>query len=113
MSSTGGRLRLGVRRTTPIFALAVAIALAVAVWGQPGVQASQDNPPVHTDAVAPQSDPQPDDDPDPNLGFLFGVFIVTWAGFFGYAFVISRRQRELQREIAALRAILEERRDLE
>ena len=51
--------------------------------------------------------------PDPNLGFLFGVFIVTWAGFFGYAFIMSRRQREMQREIAALRTIIEAREERE
>jgi CcmD family protein len=102
-----------VRRTASILALALAIALSVVLWGQAGVQASHDNPPVHTDAVAAQSDPQPGDDPDPNLGFLFGVFIVTWAGFFGYAFMMSRRQRELQREIATLRAVIEGQREQE
>ena len=101
------------RRATPILALAAVIALSVAIWGQAGAQASHDNPPVYTDAVAPQSDPEPGDDPDPNLGYLFGVYIVTWAGFFGYAFMMSRRQREMQREIAALRAIIEGRREQE
>ena len=38
-------------------------------------------------------------EPDQNLGFLFSVFIVTWAGFFGYIFLMSRRQREIRREI--------------
>ena len=89
------------------------MALSVAMWGQAGVQASHDNPPVHTDTVAPQTDPEPGDDPDPNLGYLFGVYIVTWAGFFGYAFMMSRRQREMQREIAALRAIIEGQREQE
>ena len=83
-----------------------------AVWGQTGVQASLD-PPAPPEAVAPQSDPEPGDDPDPNLGYLFGVYMVTWAGFFGYAFMMSRRQREMQGEIAALRAIIEEKREQE
>ena len=87
--------------------------MSVALWGQLGVQAFHDNPPAHPEAVAPQSDPEPGDDPDPNLGFLFGVFIVTWAGFFGYTFMVSRRQRELQREIATLRSVLEEREERE
>ena len=91
----------------------MAIALSVALWGQAGVQASPDNPPAHPEAVAPQSDPEPGDDPDPNLGYLFGVYIVTWGGFFGYAFVMSRRQREMQREIVALSAIIERRREQE
>ncbi len=39
-----------------------------------------------------------------NLSFLFAVFAITWAGFFAYIFFVSRKQRELQREIARLRA---------
>ena len=93
--------------------LAIALALSAGIWGQAGVQASPDNPPAHIDAAAPQADPEPGDDPEPNLGFLFGVFMVTWAGFFGYAFMVSRRQRELQREIATLRAVIEGQREQE
>ena len=101
------------RRTAAVLALAAVIALSSAVWGQAGVQASPVNPPAHPEVIAPQSDPQPGDDPDPNLGYLFGVYIVTWAGFFGYAFMMSRRQKEMQREIAALRAIIEGQREQE
>lgn len=39
-----------------------------------------------------------------NLSYLFAVFAVTWAGFFAYIFFVSRKQRELQREVARLRA---------
>ena len=38
-----------------------------------------------------------------NLGFLFAVYLVTWAGFFVYIFIVSRRQSDLAREIKALR----------
>lgn len=41
-----------------------------------------------------------------NLSFLFAVFAVTWAGFFAYIFFVSRKQRELQREVARLRATM-------
>lgn len=41
-----------------------------------------------------------------NLSFLFAVFAVTWAGFFAYIFFVSRKQRELQREVARLQAIM-------
>lgn len=41
-----------------------------------------------------------------NLSFLFAVFAVTWAGFFAYIFFVSRKQRELQREVARLRATI-------
>ena len=40
------------------------------------------------------------------LPWLFAVYAVTWAAFFGYVFVMSRRQRELQREIDALQRAL-------
>ena len=100
-------------RTAPILALAAVIALSWAIWGQAVVEAYPDSPPASPGAIAPQSDPEPGDDPDPNLGYLFGVYIVTWAGFFGYAFMMSRRQREMQREIATLRAIVEGQREQE
>lgn len=38
-----------------------------------------------------------------NLGYLFSVFTVTWALFFGYVFYMSRKQRVLQHEIARLK----------
>ena len=100
-------------RTAAILALSTVIVLSWAIWGQTTVQASPDNLPVAPEAMAPQSDPEPGDDPDPNLGYLFGVYIVTWAGFFGYAFMMSRRQREMQREIDDLRAIIEGRQEQE
>ena len=39
----------------------------------------------------------------------FAVFAITWAAFFAYVFVMSRRQREMQREIDLLQKMLEER----
>ena len=51
--------------------------------------------------------------PHPNgnseLPWLFAVFIVTWAAFFAYSFVISRRQREIWLEIDDLKKTLRER----
>ncbi len=44
-----------------------------------------------------------------NLPFLFGVYTITWLAFFAYAFYMSRRQRDLRREIQELRRLLEER----
>ena len=43
-----------------------------------------------------------------NLPFLFAVFGVTWAIFFAYAFYVSRRRQEMQREIAELHRELEQ-----
>lgn len=64
-------------------------------------------------AFAQQS--QPASSPEANLPFLFAVYIITWAAFFAYAFYVSRRQREMQGEIDALKRALEdrERRDAE
>ena len=52
-----------------------------------------------------------DSDPEANLPFLFAVYILTWAGFFGYAFYMSRRQRDMRRDIKALRQALRERQE--
>lgn len=41
------------------------------------------------------------------LPWLFAVYAITWAAFFGYVFVMSRRQREMQREIDALNRALQ------
>lgn len=43
-----------------------------------------------------------------NLGFLFAGFALVWVAFFAYAFYMSRRERELRREIDALREQLAE-----
>jgi CcmD family protein len=48
-------------------------------------------------------------EPEANLPFLFAVFIITWAAFFAYVFYVSRRQREMQNEIEALKRALDER----
>ena len=48
-------------------------------------------------------------EPEANLPFLFAVFIITWAAFFAYVFYVSRRQREMQGEIEALKQALDER----
>ena len=58
------------------------------------------------EAVSPA---QQGSDPEANLPFLFAVFIITWAAFFVYMFYVSRRQREMQGEIEALKRALEER----
>ncbi len=43
------------------------------------------------------------------LPWLFAVYIITWAAFFGYTFVMSQRQREMRREIDILRRVIAER----
>lgn len=43
------------------------------------------------------------------LPWLFAVFVITWAAFFAYVFIISRRQREMRNEIQALKRALADR----
>ncbi len=40
-----------------------------------------------------------------NLGFLFAIYMVSWAAFFAYIFVMSRRQRDLHRQIEQLKEL--------
>ncbi len=37
------------------------------------------------------------------LPYVFAVYTITWVAFFAFAFYMSRRQRELRREIDELR----------
>jgi CcmD family protein len=57
---------------------------------------------AQVDVVAQEQD----SDPEANLPFLFAVYIITWGGFFAYVFAMSRRQREMQRELDALKTVI-------
>ena len=48
-------------------------------------------------------------DPDANLKYLFAVFFLVWALFFGYIFFLSRRLKEMRNEVAILKKIISER----
>jgi len=45
-----------------------------------------------------------------NAGYLFAAFTIIWAMIFGYVFSLSRRQRQLRREIDSLKESLREKR---
>src|SRR5688500_7150477 len=60
-------------------------------------------------APAPQ---EAGDDPESYLPYLFAVYAITWAAFFAYIFLMSRKQREMQRELTALRAALQDKNKL-
>ena len=47
-------------------------------------------------------------DPAANLKFLFAVFFLVWALFFGYIFFLSRRLTEMRNEVTMLRKIISE-----
>lgn len=40
--------------------------------------------------------------PEANLPFLFGAYSIAWLVFFGYAFYMSQKNRELRTEIQIL-----------
>ena len=91
---------------------ALAIALLVLIGGgslaAPAVSAADSVPAVA--AEVPESPQQGEDGSSGSeLPWLFAVFIITWAVFFGYVFVMSRRQREMQQEIDTLRRTVQER----
>ena len=44
-----------------------------------------------------------------NLGFLLAGTALAWAGFFGYAFYVGLKNRELRRDIEDLRRTLAQR----
>lgn len=92
-------------KATPValLGLAVAAALAGPVYAGSGIVDHV----VSTPSLAQASG----SDPEAYLPFLFAVYILTWAGFFGYAFYMSRRQRDMRRDIEALREALRERQD--
>ena len=60
-------------------------------------------------AVSADSTAQQQARGEAELPWLFAVYIITWAAFFGYVFVMSRRQREMRAEIQALKRALAER----
>ncbi len=91
---------------TRLLALAAAFGLAVMAWSAiGGADAHHAALETATNAAAQAGG----SDPEANLPFLFAVYIITWAAFFGYAFYVSRRQRDMQGEIDALRRALEDR----
>ena len=64
---------------------------------------------VFAGVVSGAGNAQSGSDPESNLPFLFAIYTVTWLAFFAYAFYMTRRQNELNREIQELRRMLEQR----
>ncbi len=92
--------------------LGVVFLLALAAYQLQGtsVEAAENDTRgfVERESLPQQTDDE-DYDPEANLPYLFAVFIVTWAGLFGYVFVMTRRRREMQSELDALRRVVAER----
>ena len=108
MSCTAGPLRaLPLLRLTLVLAMAT---LVLGFWHAGDVHGSDDVPSAPNAEGRVSAEQHEDNgDGDSELPWLFAVFFITWAAFFGYVLFMSRRQREMRREIDALRRALEER----
>ena len=93
-----------------VIALAALIALCAVVGLADGAYAVA-APSDGAGAIAAADEPpaQQQMRGEAELPWLFAVYAITWAAFFGYVFVMSRRQREMRAEIAALKRALAER----
>ena len=89
----------------------VQIVAIILLLTMPGGEALADSETDPLDIPSEQLSPQENSTTDPaaNLPALFAVYTITWAGFFAFAFVMSRRQKELRREIDLLKTTLKER----
>ena len=84
--------------------IAAAIILLAATLAPVAVTAAYDGQPTAaTTAEAPAQQQRG----EAELPWLFAVYAITWAAFFGYVFIMSRRQREMQREIDTLKRALD------
>ena len=94
-----------------LLAVALALATGVVMVAYSGQVEAAEGAPAETGEHATLPPPQADDglEGESELPWLFAVFFITWAAFFGYVFVMSRRQREMRREIDALRRALADR----
>ena len=94
-----------------LLAIVVALATVMAMVAQAApAKAAEDVPAGPSEhAVIPPPQAGDDMEGESELPWLFAVFFITWTAFFGYVFVMSRRQREMRREIDALRRALDRR----
>lgn len=106
MSSTSTSTRVSGLRW--VVAAVVVAAIGAGIVGIGEAHASDDvaGPSVFHSHGAPQAQQAEDPDPEANLPYLFAVYIITWGGFFGYIFFMGRRQKEMQRELDALKSAL-------
>lgn len=107
MSYTRAFSRNHFRLTFFVVAIAITIMVAFSAVNSVRAEVASDTT-VFEYSGAPEAQAQVSE-PDSNLEFLFAVFIITWAAFFGYIFYMSRRQREMRKEIDALRRAMVDR----
>ena len=89
--------------------LFVTIAILLVATFASGPQAEASDEPHRQVNTESQTHPQENLRGESELPWLFAVYIITWGAFFGYVFIMSRRQREMRREIDALNRAMAER----
>ena len=87
-----------------IIIAAAAIILLAATLAPVAVAAAYDGAPIVSATVETLAQQQRG---EAELPWLFAVYVITWAAFFAYVFIMSRRQREMQREIDTLKRALD------
>ena len=102
------RRGLGLRASVVISLVALALTVS-SLLATVGAFDGQ-SPSAPSTVSAPQ---EQGSDPEANLPFLFAVYMITWGAFFAYIFYVSRRQREMQGEIEALKRALDQREQAE
>ena len=96
------------RRRIPGLAL-VAAALLVALLASGAPALASETEALQAPAAPTAQESGQNVEPEANLPYLFAVYIITWLVFFGYVLFMSRRQREMQREIDELKRAISER----
>ena len=99
---------LRLRMAVPVLLMAVIVALSQGTGALRAFDAGAVGQPSEA-LTLPQESEEAQVDGDSELPWLFAVFIVTWAAFFAYVFIMSRRQREMRQEVDALKKVLAER----
>jgi CcmD family protein len=81
--------------------LTILIAIVASIVPAGVVLAATDGPIFRAAEVVGQDNTNT----ETNLDFLFAIYLITWVGFFTYIFIVSRRQRTMEREIEGLKQV--------
>ena len=83
------------------------IIFTVSIFGGSQIEASDET--IQNVLAEVQTHPQQQLRGESELPWLFAVYIITWGAFFGYIFLLSRRQRDMRHEIDVLKRALADR----
>ena len=94
-----------------IIIIAAAALILLSATLAPAAAHAHDQPPTFVLSLSKDAAQQQRGEAE--LPWLFAVYAITWAAFFAYVFIMSRRQREMQREIDTLKRALDAKMDLQ